>query len=527
MTRRCCLHLAGALAMLLPLLAGTAQQQPTATDSDATLRERAAGAENNGRHAAAADIYLQLVARDPGRAEWVLAAGRCLGLAGRFNDAIDLLSGKRAAFPGLLEIPALLARTFLLRVERDPGILNPELAYADAADLALAVLDTDPDHEDARLILAQARYGQGDIEAALTAATEAVRRHPQRAGAHILVGRIAYDQLVAQKRLYAQSGGDRDAILRALDSARKDAETAFRRAAELDPERAFARMMLGQIAALDRDDAAALEAWGDALAIDPTTRVDHSWITTRTDPATRREFYRRARERHMVRQHADPVKAATLLFYEGLALYSQGNWQPARELFEQSRQQNPAFTNADYYGAMCAWRLGDQDGAELLAASYAAASAVGFADVLRALPPEQRSEVAGIVQFLADRAFGAQRVDRSRDLNHVTACLLDSADAWNNYAFLCRETSRFDDAYAGYEHAIEKEPDSPQLWNDAAVILQYHLPSPANHDKAREMYRHAIELADHTLTDGGSTELARDRAKKARDDAQKNLAEFK
>jgi tetratricopeptide (TPR) repeat protein len=176
---------------------------------------------------------------------------------------------------------------------------------------------------------------------------------------------------------------------------------------------------------------------------------------------------------------------------------------------------------------MCAWRLDDHDAAETLAAAYAGASAVGFADVLRSLPPEQRSEVAGIVRFLGDRAHRDQRKDHSRDLNHVIACLLDSADAWNNYAFLCRETKRFDEAYAGYQHAIEKEPDSPQLWNDAAVILQYHLPSPANAQKAREMYTHAIALADKTLAESGSSELARDRARQARTDAEKNLAELK
>jgi len=511
------------------LCAAAAFAQVPQDASAAQLRELAAGAENHGRFGEAADCYLRLVQLDPARGEWVLCAGRNLGLAGRFNDALDLLAKKRAAFPGLLEIPALLARTQLLRVERDPGAMNPELAWADAADLATEVLRLDPDHEDARLILAQARYCQGDKQAALAAANEAVRRHPQRAGAHTLVGRMAFDDFTALKRLLPQdrppTASDAE-LVGAIDRARQDAVAAFKHAADLDPDRAFARTMLGQIAAIDHDRDGALQHWGQALAIDPLARVEHGWIAEQTEPAARRAFYRDAAEHYLRRADADASKAATLRFYEGLALYAAQQWQPARELFARCRADQPEFINADYYAALCAWRLDDQDGAEELAARYAAASAVGFADVLRALAPEQRADVAGIVRFLGDRAFQHERKDRSRDLNHVIAALLDSADAWNNYAFLCRETGRFDDAFAGYQHAIEREPDSPQLWNDAAVVLQHHQPSPENFVKARSMYDHAIELADRTLADAAATALSKDRARKAREDAQKNLAEL-
>lgn len=518
----------GPVAAVAPVAAPAATQEPLPTDP-AALRERAAAAENQGRNAEAADAYLRLVDLDPQRAEWTLAAGRCLGLAGRFNDAIELLGKKRAEFPGLLEIPALLARTFLLRVERDPGLLHPELAYADAIALATEVLTLQPDHEDARLILAQARYAQGDAEGALAAAEEAVRRHPQRAGAHVLTGRIAYDQFAATRRVIdsGQLDAERTAeLLGALDRAKREAEAAFRRAAALDPSRSFAHVMLGKIAALDRDTAAALRAFGDALAIDPEARVEHTWIADKTEPAARRAFYRDALARYQATGRADPVRAATLTFYEAMAIYAQGGWQEARERFAASRAQNPTFVNADYYGAMCAWRLGDQDGAEALAAAYAAASAVGFADVLRALPPDQRAEVTDVVERLGHRAYQQQRKDRSRDLNHVIACLRDSADAWNNYAFLSRETGRYDEAWAGYQHALEKEPDSPQLWNDAAVILQDHLPTPDNLEKAKSMYRHAIELADAVLADAAATQLSRDRARQARSDAELNLAKF-
>jgi tetratricopeptide (TPR) repeat protein len=523
---------AGALCLPLaplPFAAPVGAAQQPVESVGPGLREQAAGAENQGRFSDAADAYLKLVAQDAGRAEWVLAAARCLGSAGRFNDAIDLLAQKRAEFPDLLEIPALLARTYLLRVERDPGVISPEQTYDDAARIATEVLVRNPDHEDARLILAQARYALGDSAAALVAAEEAVRRHPERSGAHILVARIAFDEFRAlQQRFEQEQPAEpvRGELVTAIDAARKRAQAEFTRAAELDPDRTFARVMLGEIAARDHDTAAALQHWGTALAIDPLARVDHRWIGTQLEPQHRRAFYRDARAAYELRADHDPARAVTLSFYEALALYEQGEWQPARELFAQVLRLNPDYSNAAYYGAMCAWRLGDEDDAEAQAAAYAAVSATGFADVLRALSPEQRSEVAGVVRYLGDRAFQHGRCARSRDLNHVTACLQDSADAWNNYAFLCRETGQYDEAFAAYQHAIEKEPASPQLWNDAAVVLQYHQPTAENLQKARDMYEHALSLGRRTLGDSSASALERERAEKAIADAEANLKEL-
>jgi tetratricopeptide (TPR) repeat protein len=172
---------------------------------------------------------------------------------------------------------------------------------------------------------------------------------------------------------------------------------------------------------------------------------------------------------------------------------------------------------------MAAWRLGDQDAAETHAAAYAAAGAPAFADVVRALASDLRVEVGEILQFLADRAFKAGRGDHSRDLNHVVACLRDSADAWNNFAFLCRETGRFVESFDAYLQAIEREPESPQLQNDAAVVLQYHLPTAANLQKARAMYERAIALADKALQRSDLPAAERERAVQARSDAKLNL----
>ena len=88
----------------------------------------------------------------------------------------------------------MLARTLLLQTERDPGMIHPEVLWAEVVDIAGSVLERDPMHAECRLLRAQAYYLLGQWDNAQREADEAVRRHPDRAGAHVLVGRLASDR---------------------------------------------------------------------------------------------------------------------------------------------------------------------------------------------------------------------------------------------------------------------------------------------------------------------------------------------
>lgn len=530
------------VALLLVLVASgpgcrLAAQDPPATATPApapqgpdlnALRARAFAAENRGDHLAAGDAFLELVKAEPGRVDWVIAAGRCLGRSGRFAEAIKLLDGGRQQFPTSNELLAMLAGTLLLQSET-PGLVAPEVLWADAAELAESVLTHDPDHEDCRLILAQAHYLLGDRERAIADAEEAVRRFPQRAGAHVLRGRIAADafrRLLSQHEREQPTGEAAAELVARIDAERRLARRSFERAAALDATRAHPHVALAQLAQLDHQDAAARAHLLDALAVDPEVPVDHDRLMQELSWQARRDAYRTLTQRYLATAKARPAKAATLAFHEGRASFQGLDWAAARERFTQALADNPALTNSLYYLFLCDYRLGDVDAAEQHAAAFAANSAPGFADVLRALDAEQRGEVGAIVQFLAHRAFQQQRLPRSRDLNHVLACLRDAADAWNNHAFLCRETGQFEQALTSYEYALQREPDSPQLWNDTGVVLQYHLASPANLTRARLMYERAIELADKVLADARSSQAARDQAGEAKKNATANLAEL-
>jgi len=427
----------------------------------------------------------------------------------------------------VIDVPAMLARTYLLKSEMDSGALHPEMLWADAAELAEGVLQLNPDHEDSRLVLAQARYLLGDWTAAVQQAEEAVRRHPQRPGAHILLGRIAMDRFRELLKVHAASkptGQTEADLVGAIDKERQTAKRSFLRAAELDPSRAHPHVMLAQLAALDQKSDAARAHLLDALVADPDVALDHARFERELDWQGRRDAYAAALRRYRARTNAQPQKAATLRWYEGKAMYDGREWALAKQAFDEVLLGNPTATNSHYYAAMCSFQLGDHDAAEQHAAAYAAISATAFAEVVRTLAGDARGEVAAIVKFLADRAYGKGRIDRSRDLNHVIALLLDTADAWNNRAFLCRETGQFRDALAAYQRALEKEPDSPQLLNDTGVILHYHLPSPENLARARGMYERALQLAGQVLADASAAAPARERAKQTKDDATANLA---
>jgi tetratricopeptide (TPR) repeat protein len=521
-----------ACALLTALAADPRSQQdpppapaPKGQD-DQALRERAFGAENQGNFAAAGAAFLQLAAAEPMRVEWTVAAGRCLGRSGQFAEAIDLLVAAETRFPGIVDVPAMLARTYLLQAEQDRGVLDRRELWQRAADTAERVLQLEPAHDESRLLLAQARFLQGQRDAARRQAELARELRPERPGAHILLGRLALEELRELLAAHQQGALDpaRTADLVAnIDQARQRARQSLQRAAELDT-RAHPHLLLAQLALLDGKETIARGHLLDALAIDPDATSDHSLLQNHLDWQAQAATYAALRERYRARSDQRAAKLATLHWYEGRALYAGGEWAAARAQFDLALANNPHAHSAHFYAAFASYRLDDFDAAERHAAAYAADQAVAFAEFLKELAAAERAAVASQLQFLADRAYRANRREAARDLNHVLALLVDSADAWNNRALLCRDTGRFEAALDAYRRAVELEPDSPQLLNDYAVVMQYHLPTPTNLARARDLYQRAVQLADAQLRDANLPPATRERVQQAREHARQNLA---
>jgi len=68
---------------------------------------------------------------------------------------------------------------------------------------------------------------------------------------------------------------------------------------------------------------------------------------------------------------------------------------------------------------------------------------------------------------------------------------------WDNYAVMCQQTSRFEDAVAAYERMLEFEYVDPRVYNDLGAVLQHDLERDL--PRAQELYRKCIVQAQIEL----------------------------
>jgi tetratricopeptide (TPR) repeat protein len=511
-------------------------------DASRSSRVRAAAyeAQQAGRFAEAAASFLKLHDLEPSQPRWVIEAGDALGKAGELDRALQLLEEAKSEFPAEIELQVLFARTLHLFADREAasGGATTGLAgavtrsyYRDAASVASGVLQAAPDHLEARLLLAQAHFKLGELDEAIAAATTATEQHPDAAGGYVILGQSRFYQYrTRQNELAREQPRDparRKELEDGIEEARAASQSALERAAAIDPDRSIAFLRLGDLAGWSGNPEAALDNYGRAIGVDPRSigQVDLDWLRGAVGLEKVCDMWAAARERYARRAQKDPVSLALLDFYRGRACYDAGRFDEARSSFEKAvklADEQPEFLPGLYWTMRAAYWQNDRSAAMRAALEYARRSPEGFADAIRS---DDEVSATSIVQFLADRAFSENDLANSRDLNQVLALLRDSAEAWNNYAFLCRETGKFEDAWRGYERALRVER-SPQILNDGALILQYHLPTPTNLQKARTMYEEAIALAQKQLAEGGMPrdEIARTRT--ALRDARANLAKL-
>ncbi|MBI5850175.1 MAG: hypothetical protein HZB39_03930 [Planctomycetes bacterium] len=509
--------------------------QPAAQDANA-LRQSAFAAERKFEHGVAADAFLALSKLEPTEPDWVVRAGDNLGRAGRIDEAIDLLAATRKRFPDALAIQTMLARTYALKADamrmtsgRDASV---QLYYEDAVRSARAVIAIDAKNLDARLVLASALLELGEAESAFEAATAAVALDNDGYSGNALLGRVAYERFVAARRGASDASGEAKAALEALAASMKTAATdAFLAAAKAEPSRSFPHVALGDLAAWNGDLPGATKLYGDALALDPWAKVNHGWLRSALGGAERAALYGAAATSYTARAEQKANGTATLRWYEAQGLFDQASdaatpstertalWKRAAELFAGTLEPLPDYADTGWWLVQSRYWSGDTAGATVAATAFAKQNPRRFADMIR-----DDGDTIAVLVGLAAKEYEAGHIPASRDLNQVIAFARNTADDWNNWAFLCRETRAHADSLLGYERALAVEPDSPQLLNDCAVILQYHLANPDNLARAREMYERAIELAEKQLATGGLSPAKQQLVATALRDAKNNLA---
>jgi len=515
-----------------PEPAAPAEQDPTRPEGFEALLRRAQEADRRGDTATAAEAFARLSRARPDDASLAVKAGETLGAAGRLNDALTLLVAGRSRFPEVPDFGTLLARTLLLKAEEHlragSGFdLNVRGYFEQAVEVCAEVVAAHPDERDAHLIRAQALYQLGQIDEARAAAEVAQDRFPTHPGGANLLGRIAFDacrNATAALQRDALTDEERAAVLDEQSAARDRARAAFGRAIALDPDRAFPHRMLGDLAVILDDTPAALAHYRTALSVDPSAPIDHAWLERHVAIAERVALYEGARDD--LAAAAPAAQRGVLEWYRAKALLDGGEFAQAREGFERALASRPDDLSGHYFAMVAAWWDGDTERATQHAAAHAAADPVAFADTIRALPERSQKDIVDALRWMAADARSKDRAAPCRDLNQVLAYTLQTADEWNNFALLCWEGGQHEAAYGAYLKALEVEPDSPQLLNDAGAVLHYHLATPENLLKARAFYEKAIERAGIVLSDPQASAGQKENASTARDNARKNLTEL-
>ncbi|RKY22371.1 MAG: hypothetical protein DRQ55_01025 [Planctomycetota bacterium] len=106
-------------------------------------------------------------------------------------------------------------------------------------------------------------------------------------------------------------------------------------------------------------------------------------------------------------------------------------------------------------------------------------------------------------------------------LEAIVAAEPRNTKVWDNYAVLCQETSRFDDAVKAYEQRLAISDDDPRTYNDLGALYQYFLPRDA--DKAKGLYEQCISLADRQLAMLDASPDVKENAAQAKGIAQDNM----
>jgi tetratricopeptide (TPR) repeat protein len=106
-------------------------------------------------------------------------------------------------------------------------------------------------------------------------------------------------------------------------------------------------------------------------------------------------------------------------------------------------------------------------------------------------------------------------------LSAIVAAEPTNAVIWDNYAVMCQQTARYEDAVAAYEHLLTFEYTDPRVYNDLGAVLQFDLERDL--DRANELYQTCIDKAREELAAGEVEPARREHLQLAMSVAEDNL----
>jgi tetratricopeptide (TPR) repeat protein len=537
------------LSALSPAAPETRVQEPELP----TWIEQGRALLDAGKPAEAEALFARATAADGGSLAtrlWVLRAWMDQGRSDETLAALDALehSGERG-----IEMTYLYGMAFARRAEGAVASGTTDastgMLFADASALLAQALEADAARfVDATVPLARAAWHSQDLETARKAADQAVAARPEWRAAWLQRGHVALSQFVVAER--EQAGGERAEALwaDATDSLRR-ARAQFEADAN-GPGTAESATALAHTLLWRRRAAEATEAFATAIAWAPET-LDFAGMQAMLGafrptgeeerPLGFRAALEAGRERFAARVGEQDGRLATLDWWLGWARFSDADWAGAEAAYESCRTRAPKLTSTWFYlglarayrkdseGALAALRSGWEADAEAMSATLAASggSLRGFEGLIgwcAQQEPARNLDAAFLADGLA-QAFPGE----PRHWNNLGLFLRDEGERLEIDAHRKKEpppdaarlAGLYERSFAAYERALELTPDDPQVLNDTALMLQYHLGRDLA--RAEAMYRHSLALSELRLAEPDLSADDRARFEQTKSDASGNL----
>jgi hypothetical protein len=529
------------LLLLLPCACTAAEPAPSApgktprpkTDEIATAVARGRALLDAGRASEAEAVFAEAASADGNNLRtrmWVLRAWMDQG---RSNDTLDELDELSRAGHSGADMNYLYGMAFARRAEgylRD-GVTDSsvEMNFVDAQEKLLEAVKADAArYHDAFLPLANAAWFEQDLETGRWAADRAVELVSSSPEAWLMRGRIAFAQFLAAQ---GEQPGSPEA-----DAHWTEATESFQSAVQHSgsPVEEDARIRLAEAATQlghamvwKQKGPEATEAYATAIAWNPKgfdyeRAVEFLRTAPRNPEDERPSGFQAALElaKSRIEASATPVDrkgSAWMLWWLGWARFSAADWTGSEEAFQRVLELEPELSNSWFYIGLARQYRKDSEGAlQAMHAGWDAnpsemiRTAAGAGGALRAFEsllgwcatqkPPRNLDAAFLAEMLAEAM-----PDEPRHWNNLGLFLRDEGERLEHDAYK-KKTPKPDPAllkdlygrsFRAYQRALELNPTDPQLINDTALVLDYHMDgAPADVER---MYRHALSLVDATL----------------------------
>ena len=474
-----------------------------------------------GRFDKARDAYTELLESEDGRVHLGLA--RALRGLGEWTAAVDHHGKACKARPDDFETRFAFGETLHEKAKADVAAGDYEVAgyaFLDARRMFEKAAAIDPGQASAWFGAAEAERDRGDRDEAIAMLDKTLEVEPGHVDALLMLGGL----LFASHSELRSAGETRRAEER-LDECRM----AYEKVLEVDRRNGWAVNGLAWLARLDGDEERALDEFHRSLTMNPT--IDDSYRNLIAGLAGSKDDRKkliklldgvvRAATRYARGDERDRGRAIAH-YYRGVAHKKNRDVDSARKDFEEAARKHSDYATAGQYQLASA-QFADNRYDEAVATLVQLAG-TDFDTLVACFhdEPDGREQAVGY-RSLVNRTFQANDLVAARTVARTVAhALHNSADDWNNYAFFCRETGEYEEAYAAYLRAIELNPNDPNLQNDTALILQYHLGRDIEY--AKELYEGAIRDGNAVLEDKNADSIAKENARTAVRDATSNLA---